>query len=296
MLYLHPTKSRIFWGKPLTLYHYCSLSTFESIIRTKSIWLSSLSSSNDTQEGRWTDSLLRKVCLEYGYTSFEIERLSELFKTSLDFWDVLGLCLTPDDDMLSQWRGYADDGFGFAIGFNDDSLASCAAANTLKLQQVAYSEAEQLEIFRTRFFPEKEAIRDVISKIPVATSTGWQGAQDQFRAVISSPAAVVGAFMLALIDLSYRMKNPAFREENETRLTRAVPQNYAECEFHTSGKKLVPHYAIHFSSTTPSMSIDRIVLGPRNPTPLDVAKAFLSKYGFTTTDVSRSSASYRGVI
>ena len=198
--------------------------------------------------------------------------------------------------MLSQWRGYADDGFGFAIGFNEDSLASCAVANRLKLQQVVYEEADQLPIFRERFFPVRDAIRDVVPKVPAATSTGWQGAQDQFRAVLSSPAAIVGAFMLGLGDVSYTMKNPAFREENETRLTLAVPQNYAECEFHISGRKLVPHYAIHFSSTTPSMSIDRIVLGPRNPTPLDVVKAFLNKYGFTTTKVSYSNASYRGVI
>ncbi len=35
------------------LYHYCGVATFFSIIKTRSIWLSDISKSNDSQELKW---------------------------------------------------------------------------------------------------------------------------------------------------------------------------------------------------------------------------------------------------
>ena len=47
-----------------TLYHYCPVATFASIIKNDSIWLSSLSLSNDYMEGKLAketfDRLLRQ--------------------------------------------------------------------------------------------------------------------------------------------------------------------------------------------------------------------------------------------
>ena len=39
--------------KPKSLYHYCSLETFISIIRNSSIWLSDVKKSNDSKELIW---------------------------------------------------------------------------------------------------------------------------------------------------------------------------------------------------------------------------------------------------
>ena len=36
--------------------------------------------------------------------------------------DGLGFCLSKKGDLLSQWRGYADDAFGVSIGFEKDYL------------------------------------------------------------------------------------------------------------------------------------------------------------------------------
>ena len=38
---------------PEPLYHYCSNEAFCSILKSKSLWLSSLSLSNDKMEGHW---------------------------------------------------------------------------------------------------------------------------------------------------------------------------------------------------------------------------------------------------
>jgi hypothetical protein len=37
---------------PDILYHYCSVDTFQSIILSKTLWLSDLSKSNDSKEGK----------------------------------------------------------------------------------------------------------------------------------------------------------------------------------------------------------------------------------------------------
>lgn len=38
-----------------------------------------------------------------------------------------GFCLSVKRDMLSQWRGYADDGMGFAIGFKKEAIEAVFA-------------------------------------------------------------------------------------------------------------------------------------------------------------------------
>ena len=110
-----------------TLYHYCSLSTFYSIIKNRSIWLSDVSKSNDSQELVWATrqckSLVLKKFLEYvermkANDRFIDTRFREFNKTfdqfeSIDAANSLKswvFCLSEKGDNLGQWRGYADDG------------------------------------------------------------------------------------------------------------------------------------------------------------------------------------------
>ena len=39
--------------KPKTLYHYCSLETFKSIMEKSTVWLSDIRKSNDSKEMLW---------------------------------------------------------------------------------------------------------------------------------------------------------------------------------------------------------------------------------------------------
>ena len=129
-----------------TVYHYCSMSTFFSVMRNRSIWLTSLRDSNDTLEGAWARRL------------FEYHRkspVSDYFKKAayvLDAAtsggkDIVGICFSAENDLLSQWRGYADNGKGFSIGFSVAALEriaqkindSCRA--NLELAQIEYTSA-----------------------------------------------------------------------------------------------------------------------------------------------------------
>jgi len=126
-----------------TLYHYCSLQTFFNIIGNQSIWLSDISKSNDSQELNWIKKEFEvyslgqwKEFINYHKennipVNFSTEEKIEeychshlgLDKGMTNYWC---FCLSELFDDLGQWRGYADDGKGIAIGFNQEMLQQIA--------------------------------------------------------------------------------------------------------------------------------------------------------------------------
>lgn len=126
---------------PKVLYHYCSLSAFTSITSSKEIRLTDLLKSNDYLEGTWLfDTIDASLYLlnikfqEYLAPDWPVALQSEESRNKLfsefrqyvnaarkkqrDNYAFYGFCLSEEEDLLSQWRGYADDGQGVAIGFS----------------------------------------------------------------------------------------------------------------------------------------------------------------------------------
>ncbi len=111
------------------LYHYCSPETFLAICTNKTIRFSDIFSMNDFMEMHW------------GYHRWELaagnslERLGKEFIDSIDqiisssSLRILPLaaCFSLNGDTLSQWRGYAENGSGFCVGFKADALCRLAA-------------------------------------------------------------------------------------------------------------------------------------------------------------------------
>lgn len=117
--------------EPEILYHYCSLETFYNIIMNKSIWLSDLSKTNDSQELIWLKETVSELLLK------DINSKKECDSEESDSWEATkqllehayfetscwGFCLSEKGDNLGQWRGYGDDGLGISIGFKFDKLS-----------------------------------------------------------------------------------------------------------------------------------------------------------------------------
>lgn len=58
------------------------------------------------------------------------------------------ICLSEEGDLLSQWRGYADDGRGMCLGFNVHELLEFTDASTITgyaLEKVQYLSKEALD-------------------------------------------------------------------------------------------------------------------------------------------------------
>src|SRR5687768_12796503 len=106
------------------LYHYCDAAAFQAICTSRNMRFSDLFSLNDWLEIHW------------GYSIWEAAATQLLDKVGRPFLDEIdkiihtsGMCGLPvascyslDGDVLSQWRAYADDGRGYAIGFKAKDL------------------------------------------------------------------------------------------------------------------------------------------------------------------------------
>lgn len=138
--------------RPKTVYHYCSLDTFFTIFSNSTIRLSNISKSNDSEEITYLLPKMRKFCTDlfnfYNNRFPDEYKLQDEFvnnvfdskfnETSLNFYV---MCFSENPDLLSQWRGYANDACGVSIGFSTDSFYPLARStrSSYNFSQVRYS-------------------------------------------------------------------------------------------------------------------------------------------------------------
>jgi len=97
-------------GTPI--YKYCSMSSFEQIIKNKVLWLTKAGHMKDKTEGKWLDQFLKKYPVSK-------ERKKVLRKHKASANNTYLSCFSNSDagDILEQWKEYADGGRGVCLGF-----------------------------------------------------------------------------------------------------------------------------------------------------------------------------------
>lgn len=285
------------------LYHYCTNSTFISIIQTRSVWLSDFTLSNDRLEGRWLRNLLVERCTQESFYPVQMERLLSFFDLGATRLGAAGFCMSEEGDLLSQWRAYAGDGGGVSIGFSKQHFEALAgvlyarqSGEALSLHKVAYSSEDQAGLVQS-------ILDDVVHAVKAgALDTGTlltplDGARKvevdkQFRSLTAS--------FLALHLVQYRVKNPAFREEREWRLISLILSYATEAsshgdlskmDFRAGHDRIIPYRILPLGETAPCVT--EVVLGPKNITPTRYITAALERYGWKDVPVRISAASYR---
>ena len=126
---------------PDHLFHFTDCAGLIGILRTKTLWASLATSSNDRSEMRYVRDLLHELI-----TSKEIDTKTLSLK-SLDValdrqrWRVyvVSLCRRPDTAL--QWLHYGRSGAGVAIGFKTSHIERVP----FRLSQVLYDRARQVE-------------------------------------------------------------------------------------------------------------------------------------------------------
>lgn len=100
-------------------YHYCSVDTFFNIMQTSTLRLGNPLSMNDSAEIVWFLGLVEKYAREKGNYKRTLERwnlVEKIIKNiiqEIDFPYIL--CFSKENDVLSQWRSYANDGKGVLL-------------------------------------------------------------------------------------------------------------------------------------------------------------------------------------
>ena len=117
-------------------YYYCSLSTFFNIIKNHSVFLSDPLQMNDTDEITWVcKHMPRSDDESLKHVKAESEKASKYIHEHGQNNIFIG-SYSKGEDILSQWRGYGNDGRGVSIGF--DLHLMCERNARLTLKDVRY--------------------------------------------------------------------------------------------------------------------------------------------------------------
>ncbi len=314
--------------KPKSLYHYCSLETFISIIRNSSIWLSDVKKSNDSKELIWLrqhyynyildkychtdDADIKSICEiilslspQDGLKicpSWLLPSSGETAKQILDIFNsfrVFTFCLSQHADSLGQWRGYTDAGQGIAIGFSRKYLEaisghglSCPLFNFM-LADVSY---------KTEFKSLFDSVFSLHDKTNISEFVFYN--------------------LLDITHISALFKHPSFKDEKEWRIIYSMSDcdldknrlhfedfdliasdkyknNFStpKIDYIVNDAKIIPHLEIKLKNI--SEAIDCIVIGPKcNATENDI-RHMLINFGLlndmkdTRIKVVRSESTYQ---
>lgn len=277
-------------------YHYCSSETFMAICNSRRVRFSDLTMSNDSGEIGYGLDLLNEFI--EGRSSIERKLYAESAAIHRrhflnDLW--MGYCLSLTKDVLSQWRGYADDGRGVCIGFNPKVVVKPYMSRV----QVIYDRKMQLMSLGEKW--EK-----VMS---MANSRS-----DSTRELMASVASVVSFYRL----VAY-MKHESFAEEEEEEVRYIFPitksskgyqfdehfqkhyqKDCGEIEFFMRASNPVPYVDVIVDRIVDRNEggyseniIKEVVLGPKNSAKEIDIQAFLATKGFANVEIGRSVSTYR---
>ena len=245
----------------LSVFHYCSIEVFCSIMKNYNLRLSDIQKSNDMTERVWIENKIEDQLFkeldkwkisreENGSIVKALKSAKEAFENNSKLY---ACCFSDNGDMLSQWRCYADESRGLSIGFSKETF----------------------EVFNQDLYGIKFA--------PVCYDETIQNKYAQKQANLILDSILGGRSIIHAVGNVYEnkasdyacMKNPMFREENEWRLSismspecrRGVQAHFGEgllSEIKTCCKqdKIITYFELYFKEKREHF-IKEVVIGPR---------------------------------
>jgi len=231
------------------LYHYTNIAGLNGIIQSCKIWASDCRYLNDRQElVKALDLFLSK------FEGPKREALSNAFQ-----WHSFSRChcvfsLSRSPQVLSQWRTYADDGRGAAIGFKAEFLSPKGINNPASfLVHCVYEDHDGFIDGLTKRCEQEVEELTKMHQEAVTINTFW-GLIDK------NPRPLETLYSELL-----RIKNPAFLEEQEARLVINVSANQVQTR--VANGLIIPYIAHAFldkdKSSWRSFIAPEIWLGPK---------------------------------
>jgi hypothetical protein len=318
--------------RPTTLYHYASPSGFLGVIEHSAMWATDVRFLNDAQELRYAWDEFQRVLAERvevdspyreAYRT-ELDVVASLKATDLDEMEfrVFAACLSELSDDVPQWRSYASDGHGVALGFDAEQifmlkvpyfrhivggkLEPLTADNTGEqmtwpavLRQVTYGVEER-----------QKAIAGELYQIEQACGT------DDASSPYSRKFNLIHRVPSHLGSLAH-VKHDGFKSEQEWRLTiqehfpgstasqisaltdlnprvlwSSIPKTTVDVKFREGGHALFKPYT---SVPFPKSALVEVVLGPNVKADLakPVFRRLLDRHGFQRTVIRPSTMPYR---
>lgn len=218
----------------------------------------------------------------------ESENLVDIFFKAIKIFEenanVYASCFSTEGDLLSQWRAYAQDGYGVSVGFSGELLEKVNKREYgIKFLPIIYAEKKQKEYAR------EQAIRilDLLSK----GSFIYHAVGEVFENDLENLCCY---------------KNPAFSEEKEWRLLISLsPEcrinkraNYdpfvmSEIKLYSNQKRIISYLDLEYTNVK-SKIIKEIILGPKcQISDIDLKRTlYILGYEISGIEVKRSEATY----
>jgi hypothetical protein len=253
-------------------------------------------------EGKLVANAFARLAKKDSLDEYAATRVQAAIEANEKIVDGLGFCLSEDGDLLSQWRGYAADATGVAIGFSVEYLNKLSEKSLSQmkpgftLQKVEYESTAH----EARVEPTYREIKRLIAAGALKQTTllglmirGNEEEAKKEEAAIQQARAELPLNLIALFPELYRLKAYAFREEREWRLLSYLIKNGEDvCSHRASGDRIIPYREITFSAIEGTPIVD-VILGPKHATPPKVVENFLKQNGYGDIPIRRSEASYR---
>lgn len=279
---------------PKVLYHYTSQAGLLGITSTRKIWATNMAYLNDISEYDYGMNIIRAAVERRREQASNEDRgfFDEIANTfEAKAHNFLVTSLTQEEDLLSQWRGYTDNGNGFCIGFDAGALkARTQTGDTdMMLVRCVYEPARQQEL----------AERLVDYEFTKWKKEHAQGDKSTIGSIWESFLGVSFDFYFAAIALAVSFKNAAFYQEREWRLVTYMDKaNQARIRFRAGKSMVTPYTEVDLSSaksTEPAVGLKSIIVGPCPFPDLAIAsvRMLLEATGHEECDVRASTIPFR---
>jgi Protein of unknown function (DUF2971) len=240
------------------LYHYTTLDAIQNIIKEHGLWATDIHYFNDSAELGHTAGLLRNEIsrrLAQGTNSRTIldQMLQWVGQRITNGHTLFVTSLTPNGNLLSQWRGYCSYGKGMSLGFSAAHIISCAAEQSYNIGQCVYDSSRQQEIVRA-VIDTVEAL--AISEGPSPPSTAHPS--QSYHPVFSKCED-------AILRIAALFKNPTFREEAEWRVVSPVVTDYihSDIEYRPGRSTLIPYKLFSLARAGQAkLELEHVFIGP----------------------------------
>jgi len=231
---------------PESIYHYTTQRGILGIIETREMWATQVHFLNDKNEVFLTFKLLeRELKKQIGKAQNQpTKKLLTAIKNHLPRIDQGHICIASFcevGDLLSQWRGYGNQGKGYAMGFNLKELTRNAKRQHFVLWPCVYSPSVQLEL------------------VTYLIDSWCQ----EFSKKQLSHETMVNMIDNSVCQLAPIIKDESFSEEKEWRLVSSVVSSQLPSFAFREGEfSLIPYYNFSIVDEKGLHSLQSIVVGP----------------------------------
>jgi hypothetical protein len=276
-----------------TLYHYCTVGSFEGITINGSIWLSDLQHANDPKELQLA-AVLGEVLREIIARTDSAEERAAYASVKVHLgnmrnrFGMYSSSFSLKADQLPMWQEYTDRGRGFIIGFKPSAFNDMP----LRVQRVRYVTRDHFEALHNEvtkivaplfgkhedFLERIGPVTELLSLVTGIKDHTWQH-EDEVRLIFSDMSQERTGIPIGVL----RDGTELYSEPPRSRKRNGVDVAYFSKPF---GRYRAGRW-------DPSGAISEVIVGPNNPASSDDILTKLAERGLRGVTISNSRCAFR---